>query len=492
VLIPLNARESAFSENFNGKYIFVPDEFKSATDKSTSYETLMFLSKEIEVGDYLYFDSKSIKPKQGTDIYRVKRLKNEEYSIPELLPLAINTPYDEAYPYFNKKSSTLYFSSKGLNTSGGYDIFYSRLDTVSQTWSTAERLEFPINTPFDDFLYTISADEKNATFMSNRNCASKAVSAYTLVIQPIGEYVSLWNKDEILAAAKLLPGEINHTELTVPDVVSEVPVVAEKHEMHNIPEISVPEEKPVQSDYEKLIKEALILQASSDSLGWIVRDLKSQGQKENNYQKRQELAGNISVLEKEAKRVQNLANDKFSLAGHIKNPQNVPQPAVLAQEKEDIKVYTYPVEPKASPSNPNDNVKKDEAFSKGYQAATTAVVAELNNGFRILGASPYSKDNPIPLQSKLPEGLIYRIQLGAFSSSLEENAFRGLSPVTAEKTANSHVIKYYVGYFSSIGEARKALDDVKKYGYPDAFLVSYYKGDKISVQKARELEFAEK
>jgi hypothetical protein len=33
---------------------------------------------------------------------------------------------------------------------------------------------------------------------------------------------------------------------------------------------------------------------------------------------------------------------------------------------------------------------------------------------------------------------------------------------------------------------------VKKYGYPDAFLVSYYKGDKISVQKARELEFAEK
>jgi hypothetical protein len=132
------------------------------------------------------------------------------------------------------------------------------------------------------------------------------------------------------------------------------------------------------------------------------------------------------------------------------------------------------------------------AYSKGYQAASTAVITKLNNGFRILGSSPYSKDNPIPLQSKLPEGLVYRIQLGAYSGLLEDNAFRGLSPVSAEKSTNNNVTKYYVGYFSSIEDARKALDDIKKYGYPDAFLVSYFKGEKISVQKAREIEFAEK
>jgi tetratricopeptide (TPR) repeat protein len=36
--VPLNALESAFSENINGKYIFVPDEFKSETDKLLNFK----------------------------------------------------------------------------------------------------------------------------------------------------------------------------------------------------------------------------------------------------------------------------------------------------------------------------------------------------------------------------------------------------------------------------------------------------------------------
>jgi hypothetical protein len=90
----------------------------------------------------------------------------------------------------------------------------------------------------------------------------------------------------------------------------------------------------------------------------------------------------------------------------------------------------------------------------------------------------------------LPGGLVYRIQLGAYTNEIPQNTFGGLSPVSKERTSTS--TKYYVGIFSSITEAREALEKVKNYGYPDAFLVSYFDENKISVQQAREIEFANK
>jgi hypothetical protein len=114
---------------------------------------------------------------------------------------------------------------------------------------------------------------------------------------------------------------------------------------------------------------------------------------------------------------------------------------------------------------------------------------QISEGFSIMQTSPYSENNPIPIAS-LPGGLIYRIQLGAFSNAIPENTFGGLTPVSKEEVTQS--TKYYVGYFKSITEARQALNKIKKYGYPDAFIVSYYERQKISVRKAREIEFAER
>jgi len=92
--------------------------------------------------------------------------------------------------------------------------------------------------------------------------------------------------------------------------------------------------------------------------------------------------------------------------------------------------------------------------------------------------------------ASISEGLTYRIQLGAYSNEIPENTFGGLTPVSKEASASN--TKYYVGAFNSIKEAREALGKVKEYGYPDAFLVSFFNSQKISVQKAREIEFAER
>ena len=104
--------------------------------------------------------------------------------------------------------------------------------------------------------------------------------------------------------------------------------------------------------------------------------------------------------------------------------------------------------------------------------------------------SPYGPSNPIPKGLETYTGLIYRIQLGAFSKPRPSEAFGGISPVSYEQIENSSVLKYYAGVFYSLNGVTTAIGQVKKNGFPDAFIVAYLDGKLISTEKAKEVEFA--
>jgi hypothetical protein len=63
---------------------------------------------------------------------------------------------------------TLYFASKGHNSMGGYDIFVSTYNESTQSWTTPKNLEFPINSPDDDYLYVTDSSGKFAFFSTGR------------------------------------------------------------------------------------------------------------------------------------------------------------------------------------------------------------------------------------------------------------------------------------------------------------------------------------
>ena len=63
---------------------------------------------------------------------------------------------------------------------------------------------------------------------------------------------------------------------------------------------------------------------------------------------------------------------------------------------------------------------------------------------------PIVADNPIPMDVALPGGTFYRIQLGAFGSEVEPDAFRGISPITGERIIERGLIKYYAGNFPAM------------------------------------------
>jgi len=117
-------------------------------------------------GNTLYFISDRPGGFGGHDIYKSTRDAKGNWGEPENLGPTINTEYEELCVFIHPDGKTLYFSSQGHNTMGGYDIFKSVYE--NGRWSKPENLGYPINTPDDDLFFTLSANSRHGYFSSAR------------------------------------------------------------------------------------------------------------------------------------------------------------------------------------------------------------------------------------------------------------------------------------------------------------------------------------
>jgi tetratricopeptide (TPR) repeat protein len=117
-------------------------------------------------GNYIYFISEKRGGYGLGDIYRAKRSGRSEWGEPENLGDVINTPEDEVGVFIHPDGKTLFFSSKGHNTMGGYDIFKSVYEKGK--WSKPVNIGYPINTLNDDLHFVMTSDNKRAYYSSLR------------------------------------------------------------------------------------------------------------------------------------------------------------------------------------------------------------------------------------------------------------------------------------------------------------------------------------
>lgn len=152
-------------KDIGGKLLVKPDDFRSSIDKKKKEKSIIYLP---QVTNRIYFSSYGESNDKGRDIYFVSKLPNGSWSKPQAMPPSINTEYDEDYPFLHPNGKTLYFSSKGHNSMGGYDVFKTTFDEATNTWSKPQNLEFPINSPDDDILFVTDSLEKQAYFSTGR------------------------------------------------------------------------------------------------------------------------------------------------------------------------------------------------------------------------------------------------------------------------------------------------------------------------------------
>ncbi len=100
-------------------------------------------------GKRLFFSSNRRESIGGLDIFVSERDSSGRWGPAVNLGPTINTIYNEDTPFLANNDSTLFFSSRGHENMGGYDIFRSDLDSDGN-WSTPVNIGYPVNTPDDD------------------------------------------------------------------------------------------------------------------------------------------------------------------------------------------------------------------------------------------------------------------------------------------------------------------------------------------------------
>ncbi|MCF6365614.1 MAG: SPOR domain-containing protein [Bacteroidales bacterium] len=155
-------------------------------------------------------------------------------------------------------------------------------------------------------------------------------------------------------------------------------------------------------------------------------------------------------------------------------------PFIVTYENGERKTATYGI----SKIVRNDEFEKTEAKEMSYLTGNAVDINTENN------TNNYSENNTdISIDNtkinKIKEvmQLVYCVQLGNFSSQKKLEDFKGAEPVFIEKTETSY--RYMTGTFSTYNEAKEKSKELTSKGFEGTFVIAYYKGEKISLNKAK-------
>lgn len=147
--------------NWDGKRWQRPDRIGEEIDARATHEPSIFLSRD---GKSMFFVSDRKGGVGQKDIWVCEKEGND-WGKPHNLGMQVNSPYNEDSPFLTPDGSTLYFSSEGHNSMGGYDVF-SCTRQPNGTWSAPVNLGAPINNGGDDIFYTPLENGSGAYYSS--------------------------------------------------------------------------------------------------------------------------------------------------------------------------------------------------------------------------------------------------------------------------------------------------------------------------------------
>lgn len=156
---------------------------------------------------FLVFASRRAGGQGGLDLYW-SVLRDGNWMEAQAFPTSINSAFDETTPWLAPDGRTLYFSSNRLESIGGFDVFKSRFNVETQSWSVPENMGTPLNSPGNDTWFRPQNGE-NAAFLSSDRLDSYGGQDIYLVYfkqQPegfgqIGDFFALSKpKSEVMGA----------------------------------------------------------------------------------------------------------------------------------------------------------------------------------------------------------------------------------------------------------------------------------------------------
>ncbi|MES2731841.1 MAG: OmpA family protein [Bacteroidota bacterium] len=178
-------------------------------------------------GKVIYFSSDRPGGKGGLDIYVSRKTSDGQWGEATNLGEPINTPEDDDAPFIHPDGQTLYFSSRGHATMGGYDIFRSSLE--NGVWMAPENLGFPINTADENTYFVLSADNRHGYYASVNEEGYGEKDIYVISMPLFNAVNTADGKDvKLTSAGEMNPGQNPITILrgTISDALTKKPLEA--------------------------------------------------------------------------------------------------------------------------------------------------------------------------------------------------------------------------------------------------------------------------
>lgn len=153
----------------------VPMKVAGEINKPDSWEGSVAITPD---GRTMYFSSDRLGGFGGKDIYRATLLGDSAWGNVQNLGANINSGQDDDAPYLSENGYKMYYASRGFNSIGGYDIFWSELGPDGSSWQLAQNMGVPVNSTADDIYYQPLKDGSQAVFSSNRDGGNGAMDIY--------------------------------------------------------------------------------------------------------------------------------------------------------------------------------------------------------------------------------------------------------------------------------------------------------------------------
>lgn len=194
----------------------VGDIYISKADKNRNFKEPILLDEQINSmrgqeisasitadGNTIYFASTRPGGLGGSDIYVCRRLPTGGWSPAQNLGEEVNTPQNEDFPNISPDGKTLYFSSMGHTSMGGYDIFYAKHDEKTNLFSGVKNLGYPVNTPEDDMNFRVSANGKYGYISARKKDGFGDLDIYRIDFLDVDpDYTVITGKVKSMDAAK--------------------------------------------------------------------------------------------------------------------------------------------------------------------------------------------------------------------------------------------------------------------------------------------------
>lgn len=193
-----NKDGSIYKTNLNGRSWTKPEFIGKGVGDIKFNQNVSISSDE----QTLYFISENKSGSGGKDIYRSIKTKDGNWGEAENLGVKVNSEYDEESPFIHPDGKTLFFSSKGHNTMGGYDVFKTEFN--GKEWSEPKNMGFPLNSTKDDLHFVLSANGQNGYFSSFRKDGSGKEDIY-IVKMPDSNIPLTMIRGKILCSDLLKP-----------------------------------------------------------------------------------------------------------------------------------------------------------------------------------------------------------------------------------------------------------------------------------------------